>query len=380
VYTQFVGKIRYVVLGIGVIFETMIKTLFTTLAIAATCALAADPAPFELKENDRVLFLGDGIVERDIGYNYLETMLSIRYHGKGITFRNAGWSGDTVWGESRAVFGQQKDGYNSLVKIVNETRPTVVFLFYGMNESFAGAAGLAKFEDGYNALLDNVLNPAKDAEHVAAAPAQSTNRRDPKDVAKPVPSKPRDVPRFVLVSPIAFQSDETTPLAKNGKQNENVKLYTGAIQKIAEKRGGRFVNAFASFGAGESIMKQGKLTIDGLHLSAEGYKFFASVIENSLGLKATVGKFPQGSDYDSIIPAAPSPDEAPLEKTRALIAEKNIQFFNKWRPQNETYLFLFRKHEQGRNAKEIPEFDPFITGKEAEIAKAAEEAAKALGL
>ncbi len=43
-----------------------------------------------------------------------------------------------------------------------------------------------------------------------------------------------------------------------------------------------------------------------------------------------------------------------------LIAEKNQLFFHRYRPQNETYLFLFRKHEQGNNASEIPKFDPLI--------------------
>src|SRR5260221_1241440 len=48
---------------------------------------------------------------------------------------------------------------------------------------------------------------------------------------------------------------------------------------------------------------------------------------------------------------------------------KNTLFFDRWRPQNETYLFGFRKHEQGQNAKEIPMFDPLISQQEAEIAK-----------
>ena len=362
----------------------MMKTLFTLICAAAilvSTAHAAAPAPFDLQPNDRVLFLGDALVERDLAYNYLETMLSVRYHGKGITFRNAGWSGDTVWGESRAVFGSQKDGYNALVKIINETRPTVVFLFYGMNESFAGPNGIERFEAGYNALLDNVLNPAKDAEHVAAPPAQSTNRRDPKDVAVPPPLKPRSVPRVVMVSPLAFQSDEAPALARNGKQNDNLKLYAASIQKIAAARGANFVDLFTAFGAGLPIHKQSQLTSDGLHLTSSGYLMFARLMENGLGLKEKT--WPAASNtgiYDPVVAPAPSAEAAPFEKVRKLIAEKNVQFFNKWRPQNETYLFLFRKHEQGRNAKEIPEFDPFIAEKETEIAKAAEEAAKGLGL
>jgi len=47
---------------------------------------------------------------------------------------------------------------------------------------------------------------------------------------------------------------------------------------------------------------------------------------------------------------------------------KNELYFHSWRPQNITYLFLFRKHEQGNNAKEVEEFRPLVEKLEAEIA------------
>ena len=50
-----------------------------------------------------------------------------------------------------------------------------------------------------------------------------------------------------------------------------------------------------------------------------------------------------------------------------IILQKNRLFFNRWRPQNETYLHGFRKHEQGNNAKEIFMFDPLIKDKENQI-------------
>jgi hypothetical protein len=62
-------------------------------------------------------------------------------------------------------------------------------------------------------------------------------------------------------------------------------------------------------------------------------------------------------------------DDLRRMRMRFLIAEKNALFFNRHRPQNETYLFLFRKHEQGNNAVEIPQFDPLIAEKEKEIAE-----------
>ena len=46
---------------------------------------------------------------------------------------------------------------------------------------------------------------------------------------------------------------------------------------------------------------------------------------------------------------------------------KNQLFFHRWRPQNETYLFGFRKHEQGKNAAEVAAFDPLVAAAEAEL-------------
>jgi lysophospholipase L1-like esterase len=48
------------------------------------------------------------------------------------------------------------------------------------------------------------------------------------------------------------------------------------------------------------------------------------------------------------------------EELESLIVKKNQQFFHRHRPQNETYLLLFRKHEQGNNAVELPQFDPVV--------------------
>ena len=52
----------------------------------------------------------------------------------------------------------------------------------------------------------------------------------------------------------------------------------------------------------------------------------------------------------------------------ALVVEKNELYFHRWRPANVTYLYLFRQREQGKNAAEIPQFDPLITEKERAIA------------
>lgn len=61
------------------------------------------------------------------------------------------------------------------------------------------------------------------------------------------------------------------------------------------------------------------------------------------------------------------PDAERVERIRQAVIRKNEMFFHRWRPQNETYLFGFRKHEQGNNAVEIPQFDPLVVKLEKEI-------------
>jgi len=75
------------------------------------------------------------------------------------------------------------------------------------------------------------------------------------------------------------------------------------------------------------------------------------------------------ADWDIGIAIKSGPIVEQVEKLRRTIVAKNQLYFYRWRPQNETYLLGFRKHEQGQNAREIPLFDPLVEAKEQEIAK-----------
>ena len=86
-------------------------------------------------------------------------------------------------------------------------------------------------------------------------------------------------------------------------------------------------------------------------------------IDGQLAALASAGEWASG------VPLARGPEFDQAEKLRAAIIDKNHQYFYRWRPANETYLFGFRKHEQGQNAAEIPKFDPVVEKMEADIAK-----------
>jgi lysophospholipase L1-like esterase len=379
--------------------------------------LLAGPASaqFQLAEGDRVVLLGNTLIEREQRYGYWETALTGRFPGRKITFRNLGWSGDTVFGHARAGFGTVTDGFRHLKEHTLALKPTVLLIGYGTNESFEGPDGLPRFVKGYETLLDTL------------APTKA---------------------RLVLLSPLR-QEDLGRPLPDPSAQNKNLRLYADAIRDLAKRRSGVFVDLYDLLPSlePEAPARGPLLTDNGMHLTAWGYWRSAFALKEGLGLNATnrrmqiagdkvsarqavVAKVERGKDrlafhlrLDSLPPAAAplagapprggfalpwsvafsglaegkwtlqidgqeiasgtaeqwshgvalerGPDLHQVEKLRQTIVAKNELYFHRWRPQNETYLFGFRKHEQGKNAREIPQFDPLVAEKEAEIAKLA---------
>ncbi len=90
---------------------------------------------------------------------------------------------------------------------------------------------------------------------------------------------------------------------------------------------------------------------------------YTLTIDGKAVAAATAAEWAKGVTLDR------GPDFEQAEQLRQAIVAKNRLYFYRWRPANETYLFGFRKAEQGKNAVEIPEFDPLVAEKEKEIAK-----------
>ena len=197
---------------------------------------------FELKDGDKVVFLGNTLIERAGLYGHLETAFLTRWPDRSLTFRNLGWSADNVTGRSRDYFFKRGDGYRRLTGKINELKPTVIFVAYGTNESFAGPAGLDAFQKNLSKLLTDITKGGA---------------------------------RLVLLSPLR-QGDWAAP-AQVAKNNENLKLYADAIKAEAEQRKVPFVDLYKE----ESLTKA---TYDSIHLDEKGYRVFAEVVERALGL------------------------------------------------------------------------------------------------
>lgn len=300
---------------------------------AALPCFAAEP--FELKNGDRVVLLGGTFIEREGNHGYLETALTIAWPDRKLVFRNLGWSGDTVWADSRGLFDPPTEGHKRMIALITELKPTVIFLAYGSNESFAGEPGIAPFIKQYERLCDDV---------------KSTNAR------------------LVFVTPPPFERPKP-PLPDASLHNGNLSKYVAAVRELADRRHGRLVDLFAKLSIGDIRLP---LTADGVTLTPEGYFVTGMTFQNELQLP--VPSDPQRgfaglvrhSQGNSVAPQKPM---SPAEQLRLKIVEKNRLFFHRWRPQNITYLTGFRKHEQGNNAVEIAQFDPLVEKAEAEIAE-----------
>ncbi len=208
--------------------------------------------------------------------------------------------------------------------------------------------------------------------------------------------------RVVLLSP-PKQEKLAPPLPEPTENNKNLRLYADAIRDVAKRRGHRFVDLYELLGR-----EPNPLTQDGIHMTAWGYWRSAVLLERGLGLPDANSQYQAARVTKSAdnprqiqvtlkilpLPSPPQegappdcccadplsdgpgqtlvsldPDLAQSDKLRQAIVAKNRLYFYRWRPENETYLFGFRKYEQGQNAREIPQFDPLIAEKEKEIAK-----------
>lgn len=306
------------------------------IAMPARLGLASETssASWQLADNDRVVLLGEGFIEREGQLGIIEAALVAAHSDLQLSFRNIGWNGDTVWAESRGVFDSPAKGYERMLALVRELRPTVILVAYGRNESYAGLAGLAAFREQLTKLAADLATPAE-------APAKAEGR-DRTAAANTT------VPRVVFITPHPFLPAETCPDA--AERNRSLAAYAEVIREVAGVQGDGLIDLFADF---SQPSEDTAWSEDGFRLTPAGYEAAAAIVVDAAGRGLPPGGF------------------ASLEAVRQAVAAKNELFFHRWRPANETYLFLFRRHEQGNNAVEIPQFDPLVDEAEEKVRAAA---------
>src|SRR5258707_8116187 len=125
-------------------FKTVFPLLAALLSFAE--ALAGD---FQIKDGDRVVFLGDSITEQRLYTSYIESYALTRHPSWKLSFRNVGWGGDTSWLRQRAhpdegkLFTADPAAQQAMIedsvgrglkRDVLPLKPTFVTVKFGMND------------------------------------------------------------------------------------------------------------------------------------------------------------------------------------------------------------------------------------------------------
>jgi glucose/arabinose dehydrogenase len=274
------------------------RVLAVSLWLAAVLFSATLPAAepqLKLAKGNHVVLIGNTLAERMQYFGHFETLLHSRYPDLQLVVRNLGWSADEP--QLRPRSQSFKDHGHTL----DDHKADCVLAFFGFNESFAGERGLPKFEQDLEKFFEETLS----AKYNGTTP-----------------------PQLVLFSPIAHENIGRRGYPDGAASNKNIPLYARSMQKIAAKHKVPYIDLL---GPSQQLMASanGKhLTINGIHLNEHGDKLIAQVIDEAL--------------------FGPRPArKVDLEKLRAEVNEKNLQFFYDHRAVNGFYIYGGRKNPFG---------------------------------
>ncbi len=374
-------------------------------------AARAEPNPPEAKRlfppQCRVAIVGSALVELAGQHGYWEAALRVHLPDRRLRVRNLGWGGDTVFGEARAEFGTPEDGYRRLLEQVALVRPQVVLVIYGQNESFAGPEDLVRFGRGVQRLLQDLETPKRKAvvvlppriETVSGLPPLEWQRQYIDTLRRQARQRQLPVVNWFEHPLLLSAARAGHPLRSNGLQLTALGYwYTAAAlveqlglspagweveialqgntARLLQARGTQvsslqWKDAALAFGcrdaqlpppAAPRIETQGKGSSSP---SWPGYQRRLRIRGLPSGRwRLLVGDrqvaVARADQWAAGVLLVSGPEWEQTEQLRRLVIQKNRWFLHRWRPQNTTYLFGFRKHEQGHNAREVPQFDPLV--------------------
>lgn len=231
------------------------------------------------KKGDHICYIGNTLADRMQHFGWLETLIQKRFPEKELVFRNLGFAADELTVRPRSRNFGSPDAH------LTHSRADVIFAFFGYNESFAGEAGLPGFKEDLRKFIDATLR-------------QKYNGMG--------------APRLVLFSPIAHEELGDPNLPDGTENNRRLALYTRAMAEVAGEKEIPFVDLFAPTRA-LYVLSESPLTVNGIHLNAEGNRLLAEQIDRALNGEAS----PCG--------------ESVLAGVREAVLDKNLRWFNRYR-------------------------------------------------
>ena len=115
-------------------------------------------------DTKRILFLGNSITWAGMYVHYVEAYLTVQYPGRQIDFMNVGLPSETVSGLSEMGHAggsfPRPDLHERLGRVLEQTKPDLVFACYGMNDGIYmpfDTGRFQKFKNGINWLHGEVM-------------------------------------------------------------------------------------------------------------------------------------------------------------------------------------------------------------------------------
>ena len=248
--------------------------------------------PLTFIKGERIALIGNSTAERMSLFGHFETLLHLRHPDKELVVRNFGRPAEEV------SVHQRSGDYTKIDDPLAAFGADTFLCFFGFNESFAGKDGVEKFKADYERFLDE------------------TAKNYPRDDSK-------SPPRFVLVSPIAFENTRDKFLPDGVKENANLKLYADAVKAVAEKRKVAFIDLFGPTLAMHQLPRltqEGQVfsTVDGCHLNEYGDKLTSWHLATALfGKPATADT----AKYDQLRAAV---------NDKAFVHQQDYRMVNGW--------------------------------------------------
>lgn len=250
--------------------------------------------PISVSKSERIVFVGNGLPGRMGLFGHFETLLHARFPDNELVVRNFSWPADEVGHR------QRPNDYTKLDDPLKVFGPDTFICFFGMNESFAGP-GVAKYKSDYAKYID--------------------------EMAKRY-GKPGRRPRFILISPIAFESTGK-PLQPLGvRENHSLQLYAKATEEVALKLKLPFVDLFTPTAKIFAEQPGAQFTIDGIHVNEAGDRVVSEALHAAL-----FGAPP------AVAPAATVAQGFSLAKLRAAVIDKSWVHHQDYRMLNGWYVY-----------------------------------------
>lgn len=274
-------------------------------------------AALELKEGDSIVVVGNTFAERLAISGYFDAMVHAANPDKKIVIRSVPNSADEVDDMPRETKVPPADFY------LKRHGADVVFMCFGMSESFDGLGGVEKFKADLTKQVDLHLGNQYNGE---------------------------SAPKIVLVSPIAHE-DLGAPLPTGdavAERNSVVKAYADAIKEVAEAKGAMYIDLFSA----DSKPADATLTNNGIAPSEYGCFIYAREMAKQLGwLK-------EGGDV--------GPDDAAVAKLRQVAYDKHYHWRHRYRFTNTEYV-IGRRHKPFGNVNfpgELKQLDRMVEARE----------------